>query len=465
MPHRSMDKFARMPVIGLATIEFAGLVAAFYVGSAVLYGRLPTNDDVGGSVLGRAVIIATVMLLAMIAMGLYQLNHRLNLKEILTRLAVSMALGVILLVVLYSLMPGLSIPPTQGVTSLAVSASLLTIIRVSFWYNIDDNIFRYRTLVYGAGKRAECINSLRRRADRRGFRIVGTIAAPGDVCGATEDVVELNGRSLAQVASDRCADEIVVAMDNRRGSLPTKDLLHCKLRGTDVIDIVEFMERESEKIRIDLVQPGWLIFSEGFQSNWLNRFCKRTVDLIVSLIVLIVAFPIIILVAISIKIEDGFRQPVLYRQIRVGKFGIPFVLLKFRSMQVDAEPDGKAIWAAKEDSRVTWVGRIIRLSRLDELPQLINIIRGQMSLVGPRPERPQFVAELAEKIPYYNERHTTKPGLTGWAQLKYSYGASVDDAVEKFQYDLYYLKNQNLLFDLVILLQTVEVVLWSKGAR
>jgi len=440
-------------------------VAAFYVGCAVLYGRLPTNDDVGGSVLARAVIIATVILLAMIAMGLYQLHHRMTLKELLVRLAVSIALGVILLAVLYYLMPGLSIPSAQRLTNLTVSASLLTFIRVSFWHNIDDNIFRYRTLVYGAGQRAQCINSLRRRADRRGFRIVGTIAAPGDACGATEGMVEPNGRSIAQIASDRCADEIVVAMDNRRGNLPVKDLLDCKLRGTDVVDIVDFMERESEKIRIDLVQPGWLIFSEGFQSNRLKRFCKRAVDLVVSLIVLIVAFPLFILVAISIKIEGGFRQPVLYRQTRVGKFGKPFVLLKFRSMRVDAEPDGKAIWAAIGDSRVTRVGRTIRLTRLDELPQLINVIRGQMSLVGPRPERPQFVTELAEKIPYYNERHSTRPGLTGWAQLKYSYGASVEDAVEKLQYDLYYLKNQNLLFDLVILLQTAGVVLWSKGAR
>ena len=192
---------------------------------------------------------------------------------------------------------------------------------------------------------------------------------------------------------------------------------------------------------------------------------KRVMDVAVSALALLVCWPILILLAVAIKLEDGLRSPVLYRQIRVGHNGIPFAVLKFRSMVVDAEADGKAVWATKNDDRVTKVGRIIRTLRLDELPQIFNVLRGQMSIVGPRPERPEFVDRLSETIPYYAERHTVKPGVTGWAQLRYSYGASEEDAAEKLQYDLYYVKNHTLLLDLVIILQTAEVVLWGKGAR
>ena len=192
---------------------------------------------------------------------------------------------------------------------------------------------------------------------------------------------------------------------------------------------------------------------------------KRVMDIVVSALALLVCWPILILLAVAIKLEDGLRSPVLYRQIRVGHNGIPFAVLKFRSMVVDAEADGKAVWATKNDNRVTKVGRIIRTLRLDELPQIFNVLRGQMSIVGPRPERPEFVDRLSETIPYYAERHTVKPGVTGWAQLRYSYGASEEDAAEKLQYDLYYVKNHTLLLDLVIILQTAEVVLWGKGAR
>jgi sugar transferase (PEP-CTERM system associated) len=254
-------------------------------------------------------------------------------------------------------------------------------------------------------------------------------------------------------------------MDERRGNLPVKELLDARLKGVQVIDLLEFMERESGKIRIDLVNPGWLIFSSGFRISRLREFSQRTVDLVASATLIFFSWPIMLLVAAAIMLEDGIRAPVLYRQCRVGKGGVPINVLKFRSMSVDAESDGKAVWATENDSRITKVGNILRNVRLDELPQLFNVLRGQMSLVGPRPERPEFVNELQESIPYYAERHAVKPGVTGWAQLKYSYGASEEDAIEKLQYDLYYIKNQSLLLDIMIILQTVEVVLWGKGAR
>jgi lipopolysaccharide/colanic/teichoic acid biosynthesis glycosyltransferase len=224
-----------------------------------------------------------------------------------------------------------------------------------------------------------------------------------------------------------------------------KELLDARLKGVQVIDLLEFMERESGKIRIDLVNPGWLIFSSGFRISRLREYSQRTVDLVASATLIFFSWPIMLLVAAAIKLEDGIRAPVLYRQCRVGKGGVPINVLKFRSMSVDAESDGKAVWATENDSRITKVGNILRNVRLDELPQLFNVLRGQMSLVG--------------------ERHAVKPGVTGWAQLKYSYGASEEDAIEKLQYDLYYIKNQSLLLDIMIILQTVEVVLWGKGAR
>jgi len=254
-------------------------------------------------------------------------------------------------------------------------------------------------------------------------------------------------------------------MDDRRGNLPVRDLLDARLRGINVIDLMEFLERETGKIRVDLVNPGWLIFSSGFRTSRFRRLNKRFVDILASAALLLVSWPIIFLIAIAIKIEDGMRAPVFYRQCRVGRGDQPFSVIKFRSMRENAEADGKAVWAAKDDDRVTRVGRFLRKSRLDELPQIMNVFRGQMSLVGPRPERPEFVEKLKESIPYYSERHTVQPGITGWAQLRYAYASSEEDAIEKLQYDLYYVKNHSLALDLIIILQTVEVVLWGRGAR
>ena len=274
-----------------------------------------------------------------------------------------------------------------------------------------------------------------------------------------------NGKSLTDLARERNADEIVIAMDERRGNLPVKELLDARLSGINVIDLLEFFERESGKIRIDLVHPGWLIFSPGFRVSRIRHYAQRSVDLAVSFALIAVSWPVMLLIALAIKCEEGPRAPVFYYQRRVGAFGKIFDVRKFRSMRVNAEADGKAVWASKDDGRVTRVGKVLRTLRLDELPQVFNVLRGEMSLVGPRPERPEFVERLKKDIPYYDERHAVKPGITGWAQLNYSYGASVEDAAEKLMYDLYYIKNQSLIVDLLIILQTVEVVIWGKGAR
>jgi sugar transferase (PEP-CTERM system associated) len=259
-------------------------------------------------------------------------------------------------------------------------------------------------------------------------------------------------------------DEVVLAMDDRRRDFPMDDLLECRLAGIDVLELSSFLERETGKVRLDVTNPSWIVLGEGFRESSHLLVIERMFDVVVSLLLLIPALPLMLLTAIAIRIEDGLRAPILYRQIRVGRYNKPFQVLKFRSMRQNAEEDG-AVWAVANDPRITRVGACIRKTRIDELPQLLNVLRGDMSFVGPRPERPEFVDELAKRLPYYRSRHAVKPGITGWAQLCYPYGASDQDALEKLQYDLYYVKHRSFLLDLAIVLQTVEVVLWGKGAR
>jgi sugar transferase (PEP-CTERM system associated) len=279
----------------------------------------------------------------------------------------------------------------------------------------------------------------------------------------SERVLESEG-DLCALCERLGVTEVVVAMDDRRRGFPIPELLECRLAGVDVTELLTFLERETGRVHIDVLNPSWMIFAQGFKRDPLRLLSSRALDLFASLAVLVVALPAMVLTFIAIKIEDGWQAPALYRQARVGLGGKVFKVLKFRSMRQDAELNG-AQWAQYADPRVTRVGAIIRKLRIDELPQVFNVLRGHMSFVGPRPERPEFVAQLAEKIPYYVQRHCVKPGITGWAQLCYPYGSSENDALEKLQYDLYYIKNNSLLFDLAILIQTAEVVLFGKGAR
>ncbi len=244
-----------------------------------------------------------------------------------------------------------------------------------------------------------------------------------------------------------------------------RELLHCRVNGIDILELAGFLERETGSVRLDILNPSWMIFSEGFRRSAFRDLVGRALDVTASMLLLAITWPFILLTALAIKIEDGLHAPVLYRQARVGKDGRLFQVLKFRSMSVDAEADGIARWASEEDGRITQVGGFIRRARLDELPQLWNVVRGDMRFVGPRPERPEFVNSFTENLPYYRERHCVPPGLTGWAQLCYPYGSSEQDTVEKLTYDLYYIKNRSFLFDLAILCQTAEVIIFGKGAR
>lgn len=462
----SFEYRLRKPPLLMAGIEATILFSSVYVAGIVVFGSFEASQRVLGPLLPKAAVVAVIVLLSLVAMGLYQFNQRLYFRETVVRIVVALGVASLAIAVVFYAFPNIMI--SRDIASIAIGYALVLILffRYLFLRGIDQNVFRRRTMIYGAGDRAASLFDLRRKADRRGFQIVGRLAAPGDtIVGDRSDVLMTNGKSIIEYVRDARADEIVIAMDERRGNFPVRELLDVRLQGISVIDLIEFLERETGKIPIDLVNPGWLIFSEGFHISRTRKISQRVLDVLVSSGLVLMTWPIMLLIVLAIKIEDGPAAAVLFRQCRVGRGGRRFQVFKFRSMAVDAEADGKAVWADRDDIRITQVGRFLRRSRLDELPQVFNVLRGNMSLVGPRPERPEFVEMLQDEIPYYSERHAVNPGVTGWAQLRYSYGASKEDAKEKLQYDLYYVKNQSLMLDIMILLQTVEVVLWGKGAR
>ncbi len=465
MPAWSINNLIRTPLLLMAGIEALIAYSSLYVAGIIAFGSVELCENAHGPMGPRAAIVAVVVLLSLIAMGLYRFHQRIYYREAVVRILVGLAVASLALAVIFYALPAVMVSRELASIAIGYVLVLLLLVRYAFVRTVDENVFRHRTLIYGAGRRAASIGELRRRADRRGFRIVGRIIAPGDKVVDETHVFPTNNESIAAIAARKNVDEIVVAMDDRRGNLPVRELLDARLRGIDIIDLLEFLERETGKIRVDLVNPGWLIFSPGFRTNWFRRTFKRIMDVIVSSLGILIGWPLMLLAGLAIKIEDGLSAPVLYRQTRVGQGDIPFDVLKFRSMAVDAEAEGEALWATQGDSRITRVGNVLRKFRIDEMPQLFNVLRGQMSIVGPRPERPEFVKDLQESIPYYSERHVVKPGITGWAQVRYTYGATEEDAMEKLQFDLYYIKNHSLILDIMIILQTVEVVLWGQGAR
>jgi len=463
---RVFKHYLRVPFLLLAVFEVAVLLASVYVAA---YIRFETNtqliDKSIGPLLPRAVVFTVTMNLAMIAMGLYQARLREGMSGIMLRTAVSFLVGGIGLALLFYIFPSLFIG--RGTLALAGILSFFVIgtLRPIFFDTIDETALKRRVLIYGSGETAASIRlRLRRRSDQLSFAILGYVHLHGQRDVVPADSVIRTNLPLLEYAREHEVDEIVVAIDDRRKGFSVNQLLDCKMSGIDVIDILTFFEREAGKIRIDMLNPSWLVFSDGFEQSFAKHVVKRIFDTSVSVLILLVAWPIMLITAIAIRIEGPWRAPILYRQVRVGQQGKPFKVLKFRSMRIDAEHGGVR-WAEENDSRVTVIGAVIRKLRIDELPQIFNVLAGDMSFVGPRPERPEFVLNLSERVPYYAERHRVKPGITGWAQLCYPYGASENDAIEKQQFDLYYVKNHSLFLDLLIILQTAEVVLFGKGAR
>jgi sugar transferase (PEP-CTERM system associated) len=449
------------PLLVLASLE----AAAFAVAPILAAWRFPGSFASPVDLAIDAVAFSATVLLGFTAMGLYSRRQRARLPGVLLRAAAAIGAGVIGIGLLSYFVPALSMPRSLLALAAVAAFVMVVVTRSGFDRLADEQLFKRRVLIYGAGRRALAVSELRRRSDQRGFAIVGFARLDGEPLAVANDrTVTLDSR-LLDYCEQNAVDEIVVAMDDRRRAFPVHELLECRLNGFEVIDLVDFLERETGRVRLDVLNPSWIIFSRGFDRSRWREISKRASDVVASMGLLLVSWPLMLLAVGSIKVEDGWRAPVFYRQRRVGLDNKPFDILKFRSMRVDAEHPGRPMWAQKADFRVTGVGAFIRKFRIDELPQVFNVLRGDMSFVGPRPERPEFVAELENRIPYYRERHCVKPGITGWAQLCYPYGSSERDAAEKLEYDLYYVKNHSLLFDFMILLQTAEVVLWGQGAR
>jgi sugar transferase (PEP-CTERM system associated) len=413
-----------------------------------------------------AIIFALASGLFSLSLGLYNPKLREPYRAVFRRIVIAVAMGGFTVTVLTLGFDNFGIPFEVSLLAVALGIAIVGLVRYldfEFEFLAQKKI---SVLVLGAGERASIIERrMKRRVDRQRFDLHGFVVMRGDSPTGIqkEKKLTLEGQSLADYIAENDVDELIVACDERRNNLPLDLLFDCKIRGTNIIEILDFIERETGQVAVNLVYPSWVIYSNGFSStNDLRNALDWSFNALLSVVTLTVAWPLMLLAWLAIKLEDGIRAPTLFVQERVGLDGRVFPVIKFRSMRLDAEQHG-AVWATRDDPRVTRIGKFLRKYRVDELPQIYNVLRGDMGFVGPRPERPEFVKDLIMKIPYYNQRHNVKPGLTGWAQLKYPYGASEEDALEKLKYDLYYVKHRSFLLDLNILVQTVEVVVFGKG--
>jgi sugar transferase (PEP-CTERM system associated) len=463
---RLFGHYLHMPLLILIATEFGIFCAAMALAIALRLGTdFPALEARLGPLWPRVLIFAFACGLAFLALGLYSIRQRVTALGVALRVTIALAAALVVVATIFYIAPAIEIG--RGVVAIAtiLSASLVLTVRAVAFRLMRLEGFKRRVLVYGDSVRMAAFTRMRRSSDRAGYNLVGVVHHNGDVIEPLGEPVFEAPDGLKVLCQRLNIDELVVALQDRRQALPVKELLDCRLAGIGVTEFISFMERETGRIQLDLLSPAWMIFGEGFRRDGLRLFTARALDFLASGVLVLVTSPIMLLAALAVWLEDGRKGAgVLYRQNRVGYEGKVFALAKFRSMRMDAEAGG-AQWASKNDPRVTRVGAVMRRTRIDELPQLLNILRGHMGFVGPRPERPEFVVQLAEKLPYYAYRHSVKPGLTGWAQINYPYGSSIEDAKQKLQYDLYYVKNHNLLFDLTILVQTVEVVLMGKGVR
>jgi sugar transferase (PEP-CTERM system associated) len=439
-----------------------GLVILAVV-AAVMW-RVPDRLTGISVAVSSACLLAIGMVVINSALGLYERVHSRSIMQSRARGALSLLLTLGLAYAIFAALP-LRLADFEFL-AVVISLGVFMVLfhRISVAHSKSQSKLRTRVLVFGTGMRAKLVSKSLKRSDPN-VDLVGFYAGPNEV------KTEVSGwgllsttKSLTDLVAELEVDEIVVALTERRGgSMPLRELLDCKLHGVRVVDIATHFEQTLGQIRLDSVSAGWLIFGDGFNQGIMRTMMKRLFDIVFATLLLVLTSPIIIITAILIVAESG--GPILYMQERVGRGGRLFNVIKFRSMRTDAERDGKPRWASAQDDRVTRVGRVIRKLRIDELPQLFSVLNGDMSLVGPRPERPYFVDKLTQEIPYYAVRHSVKPGVTGWAQVRFHYGASVEDSAEKLQYDLYYVKNHTLFLDLVVLFETIGVVLMAKGAH
>jgi sugar transferase (PEP-CTERM system associated) len=447
----------------LLVIEASVFFAAMYFGSDIRFLSTEswyTEQDITLA----SIIFSIVLTVSCSGLGLYRRSLSWEDSDLLARICVSFFIAIFTVVTIYYILPEFLIARSVLWYALVFAFVGMIVTRFLFYKLVNFEQLKRRVLVIGSGQKAEKLISINDSYIHKGFTIVGFIALPDETSIVEKSQLICSDKTINDVAEEYNVDEIVIALDDKRKMMPVDELLDCKMSGMAIMDMMAFYEREKRIISLEDVYPSWLVFSDGFAQGGLRALEKRTFDLFASLMLLMVAWPIMLLTMLAIFLESGFKDPVFYRQLRVGENNKNFSVLKFRSMKTDAEKNG-AQWAQQQDSRVTRVGGFIRKYRIDELPQIFNVLKGQMSFVGPRPERPEFVQGFDERIPYYRERHRVKPGITGWAQLCYPYGADENDTIQKLQYDLYYVKNYSLFLDLSIMLNTAEVILWGKGAR
>jgi sugar transferase (PEP-CTERM system associated) len=460
---RLFKHYVPYAVLFLALVDFCLLLVAAETAWVIRANQIGMGIDYIGNRIWPLVTFATSVQIAAIAVGVYSPESLQSLRFAIARLLVSVSLGVIFMAIMAFALPGMTLWRSNSLYAMGLSFVYLAMARALLGSIVGGTAFKRRLLVLGAGKRAQRIKDLEAKRGS-GFVVVGYISLDQTKKTIPEAIDRAAIYHLADFVEKLATSEVVLALEERRNALPLEDLLRIKTTGVHVNEISSFLERETGRVDLDSVNPSWLIFSDGFSAGRrISSFAKRLFDIVASALLLLLTAPLILLFGILIKLES--KGPAFYRQQRVGLYGQLFDVYKLRSMRTDAEAEGKAVWATKDDPRVTRIGKFIRLVRIDELPQCWCVLKGQMSFVGPRPERPEFVADLEKKMPYYAERHMVKPGITGWAQINYPYGASIDDARHKLEYDLYYAKNYTPFLDILILLQTLRVILWPDGAH
>lgn len=410
----------------------------------------------------QSVLFTMVFQLSIYFFDLYDLRRYLSLTDTATRLAQAYGIGCVILAVIYYLAPPLMILSSVFWSGYLITAVVLLVYR--FWYYkvLRNRMFAQGVVIIGTGELASDISQEIEGRHDSVYKVLAFVGSEQPSFNPYDAPVVDNLVNIKKLFPIESVERIIVAPDERRGATPVRVLLECKMRGVAIEQGVTFYEHITGKILVERVDPSWIIFSEGFVLNRWKYVMKRLLDVFAAVILLVLSLPVMLVSAIIIKLESP--GPIFYLQERVGQDGSIFKVIKFRSMGKDAEKNG-AVWAKENDDRVTRFGSFIRKVRIDELPQLWNVLKGEMSLVGPRPERKVFVDELVKDIPYYNIRHGVKPGLTGWAQVRYPYGASKEDALRKLEYDLYYIKNISVFLDMIVIFHTVKIVLFGKGGR
>ncbi len=460
---RLFKHYVPYAVLFLGIVDFGLLLLSAELGWILRAEQIGMQPGAAINRWPQLLTFACSVQLASIAVGVYGPEALQGLRHATSRLLVAISLGVIGISVMSFVLPGSTLWRSNSLYAMLLCFAAMFGLRLLLGSMLGGQAFRRRIMVLGAGPRAARLRDLEQRKGA-GFSIVGFIAMNDGPQEVKEAIARDAIYNLADFAVKLGASEVVLALEERRNALPLQDLLRIRTTGVHVNDLSSFLERETGRVDLDSANPSWLIFSDGFSSGRrLSSLAKRLFDISASTLLLALTAPIIVIFAIFIKLES--KGPAFYRQTRVGLFGQNFSILKLRSMRQDSEADGKAVWASAADPRITRIGKFIRKVRIDELPQAWSVLRGEMSFVGPRPERPEFVAELETHMRYYAERHMVKPGITGWAQINYPYGASIEDARHKLEYDLYYAKNYTPFLDLLIILQTFRVILFPDGVR